>query len=122
MKVADFLRLYPLRAPNIMWFLGAGASASAGVPTAEEMVWDFKRSLYCSAVRVPLASCSDLGDPSLRSIVQKHFDANGNFPVLGSAEEYAFYFEAAYPDSADRRRYVENQIARAQPSYGHLAL
>lgn len=122
MKVADFLRLYPLRAPNIMWFLGAGASAAAGVPTAEEMVWDFKRSLYCSAVRVPLASCSDLGDPSLRSILQKHFDAIHKFPALGSAEEYAFYFEAAYPDPADRRRYIENQIAKAQPSYGHLAL
>jgi len=54
MKVADFLRLYPLRAPNVMWFLGAGASAAAGVPTAEEMVWDFKRSLYCSALRVPV--------------------------------------------------------------------
>lgn len=122
MKLADFLRLYPLRAPNIMWFLGAGASAAAGVPTAEEMVWDFKRSLYCSALRVPLASCSDLGDPSLRSILPKHFDSSGKFPAAGAAEEYAFYFEAAYPDAADRRRYIESQIAKAQPSYGHLAL
>jgi hypothetical protein len=122
MRLADFLRLYPLRAPNIMWFLGAGASAAAGVPTAEEMVWDFKRSLYCSALRVPLASCSDLGDPSLRSILQKHFDSSGKFPAVGAAEEYAFYFEAAYPDAADRRRYIEGQIAKAHPSYGHLAL
>jgi hypothetical protein len=122
MKVADFLRLYPLRAPNVMWFLGAGASAAAGVPTAEEMVWDLKRSLYCSALRVPLASCSDLGDPFVRSILQKHFDASGKFPAAGAVEEYAIYFEAAYPDAADRRRYIEGQIAKAHPSYGHLAL
>jgi len=32
MKVADFLRLYPLRAPNVMWFLGAGAFSGGGRP------------------------------------------------------------------------------------------
>jgi len=30
----DFVRRFSLRARNLMWLLGAGASASAGIPTA----------------------------------------------------------------------------------------
>jgi NAD-dependent SIR2 family protein deacetylase len=41
----DFARRFSLRAPNLMWLLGAGASASAGVPTASDMIWDFKQQL-----------------------------------------------------------------------------
>jgi len=31
-----------------MWFLGAGASAGAGIPTAWDMIWEFKRLIYCT--------------------------------------------------------------------------
>ena len=43
LPLGEFLRLYPARAPQLMWFLGAGASAGAGIPTAWEMIWEFKR-------------------------------------------------------------------------------
>ena len=52
MDLPEFLRAYPLRSPNIMWFLGAGASASSGIKTAYHMIWDFKARMYCSANRV----------------------------------------------------------------------
>lgn len=38
----DFARRFALRAGNLMWFLGAGASAAAGIPTAGDMIWEFK--------------------------------------------------------------------------------
>jgi hypothetical protein len=34
----DFARRFSLRAGNLMWVLGAGASAAAGVPTAWDMI------------------------------------------------------------------------------------
>ena len=37
MELDEFLRIYPVRALQIMWFLGAGASASACIPTAWEL-------------------------------------------------------------------------------------
>jgi hypothetical protein len=49
MKLDEFLRLHALRAPNVAWLLGAGASAAAGIPTAFDMIWDFKRTLFCAA-------------------------------------------------------------------------
>jgi hypothetical protein len=122
MNVADFIRLYQLRAPNIMWLLGAGASAASGVPTAYHLIWRFKQLLYCSNQRVSIRACSDLGDPSLQARLQNYFDTKGGFPPSDSDEEYAYYFEDAFPSEADRRRYIDETFSAAHPSYGHIAL
>jgi NAD-dependent SIR2 family protein deacetylase len=122
MNLSDFLRLYEIRSPNIMWFLGAGASAAAGIPTAFNMIWDFKRSLYCSTQKVSVNSCLDLGNVALRAKFQQYFDSTGKFPPENSDEEYAFYFRATYPNEQDRRRYIDRMVSSASPSYGHLAL
>ncbi len=106
-----------------MWFLGAGASAAAGIPTAWDMIWEFKRWMYCTAQRVPISACEDLGDPVLRDRLQRHFDGTGGgHPALGADDEYAVYFERMYGAEADRRRYLEQRIADSTPSYGHHAL
>ncbi len=54
----DFARRFSLRAGNLMWLLGAGASASAGVPTASDMVWEFKQQLFVSQRRASLQTVS----------------------------------------------------------------
>jgi hypothetical protein len=105
-----------------MWLLGAGASAGAGVPTAGDLVWDFKRRLYCSQERVPLSACTDLLDPVLRQRLQGFFDARTSYPARGDPQEYALYFEAAFPDERDRRKFIEEAVRGTRPSYGHLVL
>lgn len=120
LDVAEFLRRHGSRAPSLMWFLGAGASAAAGVPTAGQMIWDFKRSIFCSEERVALLACENLEDPAVRGRIQRHFQAP--HPTEGATEEYAHYFELAHPDDGDRRRYVQEQVLGATPSFGHEAL
>ena len=39
---AEFARSFGCRASQLAWLLGAGASASAGVPTGSDMIADFK--------------------------------------------------------------------------------
>jgi len=39
----DFIARYVQSAPQIMWFLGAGTSRTAGMPTATDIIWDLKR-------------------------------------------------------------------------------
>jgi hypothetical protein len=121
-EVDGFLRAFQIRTARLSWFLDAGASAAAGIPTAGAMIWDFKRLLYCSAERKPIESCADLNDPVLRARLQRYFDASGEYPRQGADDEYAAYFEAAYPAEADRRRYLEAAVLRGSPSFGHLAL
>ncbi len=118
----DFARRFSLRAKNLMWFLGAGASASAGVPTAWDMVWEFKQQLFISQRRVKLETVADLSNPAVRERLQAHVDGSDTLPASGSPDEYAALFEAVYAAEADRRAYVDAKMAGAKPSYGHFVL
>jgi hypothetical protein len=73
--IDDFTRRFALRAANLMCFLGAGASASAGIPTAQDMVWEFKQLLFVSQRRVAPQTVADLSNPAIRAQVQAHIDA-----------------------------------------------
>ena len=122
MDLPQFLRLFQVRASQIMWFLGAGASRAAGVKTAWDMIWDFKQKLYCSHKKLPLSVITDLSDPGVQRKLQSHFDEFGSFPLAGAEDEYSAYFEATYPAAKDRQRYLETVLAGVRPSYGHRAL
>ncbi|MBB5754673.1 SIR2 family NAD-dependent protein deacylase [Prosthecomicrobium pneumaticum] len=117
-----FLRLFQLRGAQIMWFLGAGASRSAGIKTAGDMIWDFKQRLYRSQKKLPPSAITDIGEPAVQRKLQAHFDGLGGFPPAGSETEYSAYFEATYHAPRDRRAYLDELIARGKPSFGHHAL
>ena len=57
----DFARRFSMRPGGLMWLLGAGAFAAAGIPTAWDMIWEFKQQLYVSQRRVSPKSVADLG-------------------------------------------------------------
>jgi tetratricopeptide (TPR) repeat protein len=101
-----------------MWFLGAGASVEAGIPTATEMTWDFKRRIYCADREIPLASM-DIASPEHQSTIQRFFDEQVGLPPLGSDEEYSFYFESAFSKEEDRQAYIERALRGRIPSKGH---
>lgn len=105
-----------------MWLLGAGASAAAGIPTAGDMIWEFKQQLYVSQRRVTLKSVGDLSNASVRNALQSFIDGLERFPAPGAPDEYAALFEAAYPSETDRRNYISAKVAGGKPSYGHIAL
>lgn len=118
----DFARRFSLRAGNLTWLLGAGASASAGIPTAGDMVWEFKQQLFISQRRSSPQAVADLSSPVIRAQLQAHIDTSGRLPSAGSPDEYAALFEAIYPVEADRRTYLDAKMTGAKLSYGHLAL
>jgi hypothetical protein len=55
----DFVRRFAMRGANLMWFVGVGASASAGIPTAGDTIWDFKQRLFVTQRKVTLESVWD---------------------------------------------------------------
>ncbi len=118
----DFARRFSMRSGSLIWFLGAGTSASAGIPTAWDMIWEFKQQLYVSRRRVALKTVADLSNPAVRRQIQDFIASQEAFSEPDSPEEYAALFEAVYPSEADRRTYIDAKITGAKPSYGHVAL
>ncbi len=62
LTVEQFALAFPERGPRLGWLLGAGASASAGIPTGLDMIIDFKTRLFCAQTRLPRREV-DPGDP-----------------------------------------------------------
>ncbi len=122
MKLSDFVRIYPLRAENISWLFGAGTSVAAGLPSAYDLIWDFKRRLYCSEQGYNLSLYGNLSDPLIRRQIQNYFDAKGIFPQEDSPEEYSKYFEATYTSPRSRREYIEQLLSGSQLTYGHKVI
>jgi NAD-dependent SIR2 family protein deacetylase len=118
----DFARRFSMRPGVLMWLLGAGASAAAGIPTAWDMIWEFKQQLYISQRRVSAKSVADLSNPAVRKAIQTFIDSLDRFPPPGAPDEYAALFEAAYPSESDRRTYISAKLSGSKPSYGHIAL
>ena len=118
----DFARRFSLRAKRLMWFLGAGASASAGLPTAMDMIWEFKQKLFVSQRRGSADAVADLSQANVRARLQAHIDSLERLPRSEAPDEYAALFESVYPAESDRRAFLDAKLAGAKPSYGHMAL
>ena len=46
LSVDELARLHVVRGARLMWLIGAGASAAAGVPTAGQMIDEFRQLIY----------------------------------------------------------------------------
>lgn len=103
-------------------FLGAGASIQSGVPSAGDMVWEFKRKLYCTANKISEEYYKDLQSEITKTSLQNFFDGLTGFPTYGDGQEYSFYFEKCYPSIEARREYIYNKLSEKKPSIGYLCL
>src|SRR5207244_12069486 len=103
------------------WLLGAGASASAGIPTAYMMIRDFKTRLFCQELGLPRREV-DSADPLWVNRVNEFFRRRAAIPPAGDPSEYSAAFETVYPSPIERRKYIEEAIRLGTPSFGHRVL
>jgi len=119
----EFISHYVQNAPQIIWFLGAGTSRTAGMPTASDITWDLKRRYYCLQENQDIRS-HDLNNKAVKDRIQRYLDSQG-FPALWSAEEYSFYFELIFgKDYASQQKYLVSKLSSQNISLniGHRAL
>jgi NAD-dependent SIR2 family protein deacetylase len=123
MESAELLRLFTVQeAPRLMLLLGAGASVGSGIPTATDMVWIFKREIYCSETGASKEAFRDLSIERNQRYLQGYFDKNGNYPICWAENDYSFYFERCYPDQRDRRTFIRQVVSQGKPTIGYECL
>lgn len=119
----QFIRNYSVMASGeVDFFLGAGASIASGIPTGGDLIWEFKRTLYCSECGISTEKYKDLALPSTRRTLQDYFDRKGGYPEQHAPAEYSYYFEQCYSDPLARRRFIESIVSDRKPSIGYLCL
>lgn len=108
-------------APHIL-LLGAGASITSGVLSAEDCLWDWKRRIFVSNHPGSERHVADSTLPVVRERLQRWLDQTGRYPGQGAPGEYGFFAEACYPLAEDRRVYFQTLIADAKPYVGYRAI
>ncbi len=101
--------------------LGAGASKSSGVPTAQDCIWEWKTELY-KTKNLDEADIIDPYDEKSREKIQKWIDSKGEYPKENDPAEYTFYAENFCVDNEGRRRYFEKLFNGKDPGLGYRAL
>ncbi len=87
MQIDALIRSICLRDRHYMFFLGAGASITSGVPSAWECIWNWKRSLFLtqnSHINPTLFGSATL--PHVQRQIQKWLDRQRIHPALDSQE------------------------------------
>ncbi|MBV1928646.1 MAG: SIR2 family protein [Gammaproteobacteria bacterium] len=105
------------------WFLGAGTSVSANLPTANDIIWDLKKKHYCLEENQDIKQ-QDIQLLPIKNRIQEYIESKG-FPAQYNQNEYSFYFELMFGnDSEAQRRYLAEVLSsdKISLSIGHRAL
>lgn len=120
---AQFIREFEvMQDASFIFFLGAGASRTSGIPTANEMIWFFKRAIYCSVNNISPESCKDLANANVQQIIDSWIKNQPEHRNIKWEEEYSHFFEAAYPTKDVRKEFIENYVSQAIPTIGYKCL
>ena len=116
MNQPELTSIFCARPQNFAWFLGAGSSATAGLPTATDVIWDLKRRHYCREENQEI-SRQDMQNDAVRTRIQTFMESRG-FPALWADDEYPTYFEKIFGADKERQR----KYLRAILSEDHVTL
>ena len=100
-------------------FLGAGASISSGMPSAQMCIWEWKRSIFLTNNIGLEPQFSEITLASVQTRIQHWIDRQGLYPQAGDPSEYSVFIEACYPLPETRRLYFQEKVRQAKPHIGY---
>ena len=100
-------------------FLGAGASVTSGMPSAQTCIWEWKRSIFLTNNVGLESQFSEITLTSVQSRIQRWLDSQGIYPKSGSPDEYGVYIESCFPIAESRRAYFQDKVRQARPHIGY---
>ncbi len=102
--------------------LGAGCSITSDIPSAEDCIWEWKKSIYKSNNSTVKDWIENYKNPKVKNAIQNWLDNQGGYPERGSTEEYSFYAKKCYPIEEHRRQYFQKISLNKKPSIGYKSI
>lgn len=104
------------------FLLGAGASISSSIMSAEMCIWKWKQEVFLSKNPDLNRTLFDISLPNVRTQIQKWLDNEAEYPKLYSTNEFSFFAERSYPIAEDRRKFFQNLANGKTPFVGYQYL
>lgn len=102
--------------------LGAGASISSGIQSANDCIWEWKKEIYTTKTGDNRPFLDNHKSDFVQRHIQNWLDIQGIYPSLGDAVEYPFYAEHCYPIDRHRQNYFQKICSAKEPSIGYRLL
>lgn len=123
LELDEFLRSVEISKSDLFCFLlGAGASVSSGIQSANECIWEWKKDIYVSKNPNSSNWIENYKMDQVREVIQQWLDNEGSYIPLDHKDEYSFYVEKCYPIDDDRRKYFQKICHQKKPSVGYRLL
>jgi len=119
--LGTFARQWAVQGPKVGWLLGAGASASANVPTAYHIMMDLLLRMYADAHHLVRQNLS-LAEASDVQRIHDYYDGKNGMPLFDDPSSYSVAFQLALPDENARRQHLRSLFEGRSPSYGQRIL
>jgi hypothetical protein len=110
------------RTAPIAMFVGAGASTSSGIPSAQMCIWEWKRQIFLTNNPGLEDQFAELSLDGVRRRIQRWLDKQQIYPKENAPDEYGFYIRQCFPISDDRRAYFAELIRQASAHIGYRLL
>ncbi len=110
------------RGKPISLLLGAGASISSGMPSAERCIWEWKQDIFATNNPALRESVGEISLVGTRRRIQDWLDKRGGYPPNSDPAEYSFYAHACFPTARDRKSFFNNYVGSATPFTGYRLL
>ena len=104
------------------FLLGAGASTTSGIPSAEMCIWEWKRQIFLTNNPGLEDQFAELSLEGVRRKIQQWLDRQGDYPTEGASEEYGFYIMRCFPITSDRSAFFQQKVRDAHPHIGYRLL
>lgn len=97
---------------NIAVFLGAGCSIESGCFGVSDLIYDFKKRIYCNENNISYSA--DKCEEGFKITLDEYFK-NDEFESA-----YSYYFERCFNTLQSRREYIKKTFQNKEPSLGYL--
>jgi hypothetical protein len=117
-----FVRSIGVQRSPFALFLGAGASTTSGIPSAEMCIWEWKRQIFLTNNPGLEDQFAELSLEGVRRKIQHWLDRQGDYPREHTPEEYGFYIKRCFPITSDRSAFFQQKVRDAHPHVGYRLL